>query len=150
MRRGGRAAFTLIELLVVVVIIGVLAKIAVVQYAGYIGRARVAQAIGGLQLLQGEIDDFYNANNRLPNDLTEIGRNTLLDPWGTPYEYTPFGAAPPGQRRKDRFLVPINSTYDLFSAGPDKNWVPPLTGGPSRDDIVRANDGGYIGPASGF
>ena len=143
-------AYTLIELLVVVVIIGVLAKIGGVKYAGYLDKARVAQAIVALKNLQTEIDDFYNGNNRLPNDLAEIGRNTLLDPWGTPYEYTPFGAGPPGQRRKDRFLVPINSTYDLFSAGPDKNWVPPLTGGPSRDDIVRANDGGYIGPASGF
>ncbi len=55
-----------------------------------------------------------------------------------------------GQVRKDRFLVPINSDYDLYSRGKDGRSVPPLTAQQSRDDIIRANDGGFIGLASEF
>jgi general secretion pathway protein G len=49
--------------------------------------------------------------------------------------------------RKDRFLVPINSTYDLYSMGADGKSVLPLTAKHSHDDIIRANDGTYIGVA---
>jgi general secretion pathway protein G len=52
--------------------------------------------------------------------------------------------------RKDRFLVPINSDFDLYSMGKDGESVPPLTAQKSRDDIIRANDGAYIGPAYAF
>ena len=49
--------------------------------------------------------------------------------------------------RKDRFLVPINSCYDLYSMGKDGQSVPPLTAKASWDDIVRANDGAFVGLA---
>jgi general secretion pathway protein G len=55
-----------------------------------------------------------------------------------------------GQVRKDRNLVPINSRYDLYSMGADGRSVPPLTAQESRDDIIRANDGGYVGLAAGY
>ena len=57
--------------------------------------------------------------------------------------------APPAGARRDRFLVPINSTFDLYSQGKDGNSVPPLSG-PGADDIVRGNDGGFIGLGSRF
>jgi general secretion pathway protein G len=60
------------------------------------------------------------------------------------------GSPPPAGARKDRFLVPINSRYDLYSRGPDGDSRPPLTALPSRDDIVMANDGGFIGLAAKF
>ena len=52
--------------------------------------------------------------------------------------------------RKDKNLVPINSEYDLYSLGPDGDSMPPLTAKPSRDDIVMANDGKYIGPVEDY
>ena len=52
-----------------------------------------------------------------------------------------------GKLRKDKFLVPLNSDYDLYSMGPDGKSVPPLTAKASRDDILRANDGEFFGPA---
>jgi len=55
-----------------------------------------------------------------------------------------------GQARKDRFLVPLNSDYDLYSKGQDGESVAPLTAAKSRDDIIRANDGGFIGLASEY
>jgi general secretion pathway protein G len=52
--------------------------------------------------------------------------------------------------RKDKNLVPINSEYDLYSVGPDGRSVGPLTAKHSRDDIVMANDGRFIGVASDY
>jgi general secretion pathway protein G len=47
-------------------------------------------------------------------------------------------------------LVPINSTYDLYSMGKDGKTKAPITAQDSRDDIIRANDGLFIGLASDF
>jgi len=46
--------------------------------------------------------------------------------------------------------VPINTDFDLYSMGPDGRSAPPLTAKHSRDDIVRANDGAFIGLASDY
>ena len=51
----------------------------------------------------------------------------------------------PGQARKDRALVPINSDFDLFSTGRDGQSMGPLTAPSSQDDIVRASDGAFVG-----
>jgi general secretion pathway protein G len=149
-RKARRAGFTLIELLMVMVVIGLLAKIGSQRYWGYLDRVKVAKAIGDIKAIQTDIDSFEAENNRLPVNLAEIGRATQLDPWGNVYTYMAFGGGPPGGARKDRSLVPINSTYDLYSSGPDGASSPPLTAAGSRDDIVRANDGGFIGSASNF
>ena len=64
------------------------------------------------------------------------------------------GGGPPcggiGGARKDRFLVPINSDFDLYSMGKDGQSVGPLTAQKSHDDVIRANDGGFYGLASNF
>lgn len=60
------------------------------------------------------------------------------------------GGGPPLHPRKDRFLVPINSDFDLYSMGKDRETVAPLTAKKSHDDIVRANDGAFVGLASEF
>ena len=149
-----RRAFTLIELLSVMAIIGVLSSLAVPRYADSIERARVAKAIGDLRTL---VIDLLSQDS-LPNSLAAIGRGNLLDPWGRPYQYLKFpgakgngmGSPPPAGARKDRFLVPINSQFDLYSLGKDGNSSPPLTSSASRDDVIVANDGGFIGPARNY
>ncbi|HRC45374.1 MAG TPA: hypothetical protein PLT27_15085, partial [Nitrospira sp.] len=55
-----------------------------------------------------------------------------------------------GKPRKDRFLHPINSDYDLYSMGKDGESVEPLTAQKSHDDVIRANDGGFVGLAVEF
>lgn len=54
------------------------------------------------------------------------------------------------QPRKDRFLRPINTFYDLYSIGRDGQTVEPLTAGPSQDDVIRANDGAFVGLGKHF
>jgi len=55
-----------------------------------------------------------------------------------------------GRPRKDRFLHPINSDYDLYSMGKDGESVEPLTAQKSHDDVIRANDGSFVGLAVEF
>ena len=149
--------FTMIEMLIVLAIIGTLLAIALPMLRSALDTARVARAIGDIGALQTDIASFEAGGEGLPETLADIGRATLLDPWGTPYQYLNFHieeggkgkgkGAPPAGARKDRFLVPINSTYDLYSVGRDGETVEALTAKASKDDIVRANDGGFIGLA---
>ncbi len=157
-RRGSILAigFTMIEMLIVMAIIGTLLAIALPMFQTALDKARITRAIGDISTLQTDIASFEAGGKGLPETLADIGRSTLMDPWGNPYQYLNFhveeggggqGGGPPKGARKDRFLVPINSTYDLYSVGKDGESVPPLTAKASRDDIVRANDGGFIGLA---
>ena len=85
-----------------------------------------------------------------PPDLNALGRGAIRDPWGNPYRYLNIATAIPGHVRKDRFLVPLNSDYDLYSMGKDGESQPPITSAKSRDDILRASNGAFIGLASDF
>jgi general secretion pathway protein G len=144
-----RRGLTIIELLAVVAIIGALATIAIPKVQEAVERAKVARAIGDIRALQTDLDGL----DSLPPDLASIGRGTLVDPWGSPYQYLRFPprshGVPQGARR-DRFLVPVNTEYDLYSMGRDGASRAPFSAKASLDDIVRANDGGFIGLAERF
>jgi len=124
--------------------------IAVPAYQGYMERVEVGDAETDLTIIQMVIDDFELATGNLPNSLTDIGMDGMQAPWGNPYVYANHGSIPPGLRRKDHSLVPINSDYDLYSKGEDGLSSPPLTANESRDDIVRARNGEFFGKASEY
>ena len=69
--------------------------------------------------------------------------------WGAPPEKG-GGKSAISEARKDHFLVPINSDYDLYSMGPDGVSKPPLQTKVSRDDIIRASDGAFYGTAEAY
>ena len=156
-RRGvTRLGFTLLEIMIVSVILGSLAAVAVPRLNEALFRAQVARSIGDLKALEVDLYDFWVEHGRLPGTLAEIGRDGLLDAWGRPYRYLPIapstagGGGNVGQYRKDRFLVPLNSDFDLYSAGADGRTQAPLGAAASQDDVLRANDGGFIGLASEY
>jgi len=155
-------ALTLVELLVAVAIIGVISSVAVPSYREYVDRVDVASAIADMYRIDVAMTTFETENlGQLPDSLAEIGMDSLLDPWGNPYQYLnlsnfdekgkgPKEKGPKAQPRKDHNLHPINSDYDLYSSGKDGKSVSPLTGGPSRDDIIRANNGRFVGKVSDY
>ncbi len=55
-----------------------------------------------------------------------------------------------GRARKDHNLVPINGDYDLYSVGADGKSAPALTAEVSQDDLVRANNGAFVGFARDY
>ncbi len=44
----------------------------------------------------------------------------------------------------------LNSDFDLYSVGADGLSKPPLAAKDSKDDVIRALDGGYFGLAEDF
>lgn len=142
--------FTLLEIIIVISIISILSTIGSILYVGHLERARVYSAIQTLTAMSMELQDYGIDSGSYPQSLNDLGYGNLLDPWGSPYRYLNISTANRGQMRKDRFLVPINSDFDLYSMGKDGNSKPPLNAKFSRDDIIRANDGQYIGMAEGF
>jgi general secretion pathway protein G len=144
--RSGARGFTIIELLSVMVIMGVLAGLALPKLFSVINQARVAKAIGDIKAIQTDLMSIEAGGQALPASLAAIGRGGMLDPWGNPYIYNPFPPGPPpGGARTDRFGVPTNSSFDLYSMGVDGGTAAPLPSGTGQDDIVRAGDGGYVG-----
>ena len=114
-------------------------------------RANTAAAIADIAKIHLAVETYEMNYDAPPASLDALGKAGMLDPWGRPYVYLSFtGLKGKGGMRKDKNLVPINSDYDLYSVGPDGDSVPPLTAKPSRDDIVMANNGGFIGVASDY
>lgn len=146
-RRTG-AGFSLLELLFVVIIIGILASIAIPSYFGFVEKARLTKAVAEIRSMETHIDAYKVSSDVFPANLAEVGLPPMKDPWGNPYQYLNVKTAPLAQVRKDKFLVPLNSGYDLYSRGKDGLSSPPLTAQQSKDDVLRANDGGYLGLAS--
>jgi len=143
--------YSLVELMIVVAILSITAAIAVPSYQGMVYDAQVVSAIADIKQISNEITLFRLTNRRYPASLQDVGMDGKLDPWGRPYEYL-LMTSEQGKHgfRKDKNLHPLNSDYDLYSCGRDGDSVPPLTARQSRDDIVRANNGGFVGLAINY
>ncbi len=159
--KASSRGFTLVELLIVLAMIATLTAIGVPVYANAVDKAKITKAIGDIHTFQTEIALYQVYNARFPDTLTDIGRGNFRDPYGNPYKYLSFANAKKSNKwggtkegtekpRKDRYLVPLNEYYDLYSMGKDGESKEDLAANESLDDIVRANDGGYIGPASDY
>lgn len=132
-RKKAQGGFTLIEILLVVIIIGILVSLVAPRLAGRSEEARKqaakADIDGGISLA---LDLFEVDNGKYPQKLDDlitkssdavnwkgpyIKKGMPKDPWGSAYVYN-F----PGSHN--------SSSYDLFSAGPDKQEN-------TQDDIVN-------------
>jgi general secretion pathway protein G len=140
--------FGLLDLMVTLVIASLLVTLAIPAYEMFISRAKVAKAVGDIGSLSIAIERYrLNNQDRMPASLGELAMDVPLDPWGRQYAYLDIRAAGPGNGglRKDGKLNPLNSDFDLYSLGRDGDSSGPLSAKASRDDIVRANDGAFIG-----
>jgi general secretion pathway protein G len=112
-------------------------------------QTRIEQAQEGIARIGIEIEAYRARHHELPGSLTDLDSAVPLDPWGHTYEYVNFDArGTVGQRTFEG--LPVNSDYDLYSRGADGRTEVNLRSETARDDIVRARDGTYVGPASGF
>lgn len=149
-----RRGFTLFELLIVLLIIGTLLSLIIPNVLSMVQRSKITSAKTDIASIGNRIDNFLLDNMRLPETLLELEGIRLTDPWGNPYQYLPIlgkeKSEISGKWRKDRFLVPLNSDFDLYSMGKDGRSVAPITAKASYDDIIRANNGNYVGLANKY
>ncbi|MFO7839007.1 MAG: prepilin-type N-terminal cleavage/methylation domain-containing protein [Desulfosalsimonadaceae bacterium] len=145
-----RRGFTLIEFSIVMAILGILAAIAVPALFDYLYKARVANTVCELKSIEMDVISYNMDNGGLPPSLKEVGWADAADPWGNSYVYVPVDSVPKGKLRKDKFLVPVNTDFDLYSPGRDGKSRAPFTAKSSRDDVVRANNGDYFGLVEGY
>jgi general secretion pathway protein G len=141
---------TVIELLLAVALLAVLISIAMAQYAGYVERARVSEAVHQLRAIEVSIQGFMLINGRYPADLDEVGHDQARDPWNGPIYYRDLTGPGNGGARKDRRLNPLNSDFDLFSAGKNGTFKTQITHPDSLDDVIRARDGAFLDLAERF
>jgi general secretion pathway protein G len=141
---------TLIELMLALIVVALIGSIALPSYRAQISRTRVSQAVTDIKRLEMNIERYVTANGEYPSSLTDLGGTAPVDPWGRPYRYLRMEGASVGQVRKDHALHPLNTDYDLYSTGADGRTATPLTAAISRDDIVRARNGSFVGLASTY
>ena len=149
--RRGHRGLTLIELAIAIGLVSVLLAIALPSYQQYRTKVRNAQAKKDIAVMSSLIQNYFVDAREYPPSLGAVGLDGMRDPWGNPYRYLNLadrGAR--GHARKDHSLVPINTDFDLYSMGADGRSAPPLTAQHSRDDIVRANNGAFVGLASEY
>jgi general secretion pathway protein G len=149
--RRTQQAFTVVELMITLAVLAILVVIANGQYQQYMDRVRIARAVMDIGAIEGLIAHYEDVNRVLPQTLGDLDAALPVDPWGNPYRYLSHdNVKGKAGFRKDKHIVPINTDYDLYSMGKDGASQPPLTAKASRDDIVRANDGRFIGLASDY
>ena len=143
--------FTFVEILLVVVIAGVLIAIAVPSFERYIERSRIVETTVDLTTMQKKIKEYEVSKGALPDSLADVGYDGKKDTWGRSYEYLNLrNLKGNGKARKDKSLAPLNSDFDLYSVGRDGMSEASLSNKASRDDIVRARDGRFVGLAEDF
>jgi len=147
--RARQRGVTLLELIVVAAAVVILSALAIPGFSTYIERSRTSRAIGDIGAISLQLYRWQLNTQTFPATLAEAGI-AATDPWGQPYEYTRVEGTPQNQLRKDHNLHPINTDFDLYSIGPDGSSQKPLTAQASRDDIIRANNGSYIGVAVNY
>lgn len=143
--------FSLVEMVIAIAIGGILVAIVVPAIQGSMEKGRISQAVLEIGDMSTAIRKKAKSSGTLPDSLGAAGFGGRVDPWGRPYEYFNLVSSKGnGQARKDKKLAPLNSDFDLYSVGSDGQTAASLVNAKSRDDIVRARDGGFIGLASDF
>ena len=152
MARRYLTGLTLIEILIAIAVVGALAAIALPSYEKYREKVRNAQAVTDISGMSINLKAYQLDNRFFPPTLDTLPmyNPVPLDPWGRPYQYLAIDIDPPpskGAVRKDKNMNPLNSDFDLYSMGPDGATALPLTAAKAKDDIVRADNGRFIGVA---
>ena len=142
---------TLVEVVVALGLVALLATFSLPLFQGWRDQGKVKKAQDDIIAASAVIDTFLLDNNRLPTSLAAVGRGNLREPWCRACQYTYLmDGNGNGKARKDHSLVPLNTDYDLYSKGRDGSSAGPLTAKASRDDILRANNGRFVGPADRY
>lgn len=142
------AGITLVELVLVTGFVLLIAALAVPGLRGHLESQRIVDATLAIEQIDAAVVAYRERHHRLPASLSDLEIVVPLDPWGEPYRYQMLLGEVKASPRTDSRQVQINTDFDLYSLGPDGASTATVMASLSRDDVIRAHDGRYIGPAS--
>jgi len=95
--------------------------------------------------------NYERMSERAGRQLNLIERGALAEAAQSQGAFSIFTGVPTEvTRRRDRYMFPLNTDYDLFSLGPDQRTASSLGEAVGLDDVIRANNGGFFGRASDY
>ena len=147
MHPGG---WTLLELLLGLAVLAVLLSLAVPAWTAYRNKALSRHAGQEIAMMSAAIEAYRIEWGAYPDSLDDVQFGGRQDPWGRAYAYYNVDKGGRGGARKDRALNPINSDFDLSSSGADGETHSQVSNRRSADDILRANNGRFIGLGADF
>ena len=148
----------------VLAIVGVIALVALPSYSEHKLKTLNSQCISDITYIAEQLEKARAATYAYPERLADLGEMPL-DPWGNEYQYLNLlnagdsssatvlnsnGSKAKGDGPRTRKKQNLNSDYDLFCTGPDGAYAANVSAAVSRDDIIRADDGAYIGPVGEY
>ena len=147
----GCRRITFVELILVLLFVVMLAGLGTIAYTQYRDNVNRARAITDIRTIEHDIYIYEGHPGKLPDSLDQMGEDLLFDAWGNQYQYhnTKTGNGN-GQQRFDKLANPLNVDFDLYSVGKNGMSAPGLDKPESQDDVVRADNGEFVGMASEF
>ena len=149
-KRNKQSGFSVLESVVVLAVLSTIVAVTIPAVDSREDRMRMVEVQKDFGVIELRIQRYFAANGEYPPSLEAVGLASD-DPWGNPYQYLNSASEQGnGEKRKKHGNVPINDDFDLYSMGPDGGSVSSLTGTSSRDDIVRGEQGDFVGWATDY
>lgn len=117
---------------------GVMAATGLPQKAMAVHDSNVTLDYNALQIKLGRPIDIME-RSAIQQSVSTEGNFSIFS--GVPTEIT---------RRRDRYMFPLNTDFDLFSLGPDRSTATSLGEPTGLDDVIRANNGAFFGVAANY
>ena len=135
---SGDRGFSLVELILVVALVSILVSIALPSYSKIKDKVREVRCSSEIRELERRITAFsIDQNGAPPTSWVAMGIAAPLDPWGRAYEIgVPF---------REDLATTVNTDFDLYSKGQDGLSDQDIEHANSRDDVIRAGNGGFVG-----
>lgn len=142
--------WTLVESMLALGVMATLAAIAMPLYTDYRDAMRASHSAKEIGVMSAAIEHYWQDHRAYPDTLADVGFGGRNDPWGRGYRFYNIDRNGRGGARKDKALNPINTDFDLYSVGADGKTKGQISNRDSEDDVIRANNGRFIGLARQF
>lgn len=116
------------------------------------GAPSLVRGVGGISAAPGTINADLTTTvlGELPRELSFAESQAISAALQNGKTQLYVGVTVESVRRRDRYMFPLNTDYDLFSLGPNRSTTVSLGQSLAQDDVIRANDGGFYGAASEY